>query len=132
MGFGAAMLAVYALGAIALAMALWALRRRLTLSLAKHRSLTGHVRMARRIAALVPFYEYDEAHIFRCDDPPDEIATRRPAAFMRLADLYGTRLARTVARTREIAAGGYAPQFTHAYRVPVHFSRFLRPHLTAC
>jgi glutamate-1-semialdehyde 2,1-aminomutase len=125
------MLAIYALGAIALAVALWALRRRLTLSLAKHRSLTGHVRMARRIAALIPFYEYDEAHIFRCDDPPEEIAGRRRAAFMRLAELYRTRFARTVARTRDIADDISDLQFTDAYRVPFQFSRFVRRHLTA-
>ena len=44
---------------------------------AKHRSLAGHARMARRIAALVPFYEYDEARFFRSDDAPDEVAARR-------------------------------------------------------
>ena len=57
---GAAMFALsaalFAFGVIALAMALPALKRRLELSLAKHRSLTGHVRMARRIASLIPFY----------------------------------------------------------------------------
>jgi glutamate-1-semialdehyde 2,1-aminomutase len=125
------MLAIYALGAIALAMALWALKKRLTLSLAKHRSLTGHVRMARRIAALIPFYEYDEARIFRCDEAPDEVAARRRAAFMRLADLYRARFARTVERTREIAESVSDVQFTDAYRVPFQFSRFVRRHLTA-
>src|SRR5258708_7745254 len=118
---GAATLAVSALAAIALAIVLPALKARLELSLAKHRSLTGHVRMARRVAALIPFYDYDEAHFFRCDGAPDEIAARRRAGFMRLADLYGERFAKTVARTREVAAGISDLQFTDAYRVPFQF-----------
>jgi glutamate-1-semialdehyde 2,1-aminomutase len=131
MGIEPATLALYALGAIALAMLLATLKTRLELSLAKHRSLTGHVRMARRIASLVPFYEYDEAHFFRCDDAPDEIAARRRAGFMRLSHLYRERFAQTVRRTAEVAPGISDLQFTGAYRVPFQFSRFVRRHLTA-
>jgi glutamate-1-semialdehyde 2,1-aminomutase len=131
MEFGAAMLVATVLGAIALAMALLGLKRRLALSLAKHRSLSGHVRMARRIAGLIPYYAYDEARFFRCDDAPDEIAARRRAAFMRLADHYRQRFAQTIARTREVAQSISDLQFTDAYRVPFQFSRFVRQHLTA-
>jgi glutamate-1-semialdehyde 2,1-aminomutase len=134
MEFGAPLLlpaALFALGAIVLAMAFSALKRRLELSLAKHRSLSGHVRMGRRIAALIPFYEYDEAHFFSCDDAPDEIAARRHAGFMRLADLYRERFAQTVRCTAEVAQGISDLQFTGAYRVPFQFSRFVRRHLTA-
>jgi glutamate-1-semialdehyde 2,1-aminomutase len=128
---GAAMLALSALGVIALAMALRALKTRLELSLAKHRSLTGHVRMARRIAGLIPFYAYDEAHFFSCDDAPDEIAARRRVGFMRLAALYRERFAQTIGRTAEVAAGISDLQFTDAYRVPFQFSHFVRQHLKA-
>jgi glutamate-1-semialdehyde 2,1-aminomutase len=131
MEFDAATLAWTALGAIALAMALMGLKRRLELSLAKHRSLTGHVRMARRIAALIPFYAYDEAHFFSSDDAPDEIAARRRAGFTRLTELYRARFAQTIARTAEVAQGISDLQFTDAYRVPFQFSRFVRQHLTA-
>ncbi len=131
MGIEPATLAVYALGAIALAVLLLKLKTRLELSLAKHRSLTGHVRMARRIAALIPFYEYDEAHFFCCDDAPDAIAARRRAGFMRLAQLYRERFAQTIRRTAEVAQGISDLQFTGAYRVPFQFSRFVRAHLTA-
>jgi glutamate-1-semialdehyde 2,1-aminomutase len=130
MEFGAPLLALSALGAIALAMALVALKTRLELSRAKHASLTGHVRMARRIAALIPFYEYDEAHFFSCDDAPDEIAARRRAGFMRLADLYRERFAQTIRCTAEVAPAISDLQFTGAYRVPFQFSRFVRAHLT--
>ena len=61
-------LALYALGAGALTTSLVKLKGRLALSKGKHRSLTGHARMARRLAALVPFYEYDETGFFRADE----------------------------------------------------------------
>jgi glutamate-1-semialdehyde 2,1-aminomutase len=130
MEFGAPLLALSAFAAIALAVAFFALKTRLELSLAKHASLTGHVRMARRIAALIPFYEYDEAHFFSCDDAPDEIAARRRGGFMRLASLYRERFAQTIAGTAEVAPAISDLQFTGAYRVPFQFSRLVRAHLT--
>ncbi len=129
MEFGTPMLALSAFGAIAVAAGLPAFKRRLELSLAKHRSLTGHVRMARRIAGLIPFYAYDEAHFFACDDAPGEIAARRRAGFMRLAALYRERFAQTAARTAEVAEDISDLQFTDAYRVPFQFSGFVRRHL---
>ena len=55
------------LGGLALAVLLRKLQIRLQLSRAKHRSLAGHSRMARRFASLVPFYEYDEHSSSRAD-----------------------------------------------------------------
>src|SRR5262245_14811542 len=121
--------ALYALGAAALATSVSKARTRLQLSKAKHRSLGGHSRLARRIAALVPSYAYQEERIFRVDDAPDEIALRRQAAFERLAELYKTRFARTVALTDEVAGSASDLQFTSAYRVPFQFSPFTRRHL---
>ena len=115
-----------ALGAAALATSLAALRRRLQLSKAKHWSLTGHARMARRVASLVPFYEYDEARFFCSDDAPAEIAARRHAGFMRLSALYRDRHAETIRRTAEVADSISDLQFTDAYRVPFQYSRFVR------
>jgi glutamate-1-semialdehyde 2,1-aminomutase len=129
MRFGTTTLALYAAGAAALATSLLKLKPRLELSQAKQRSLPGHARLARRIAALVPFYEYDEARFFRCDDAPEEIAARRQAGFMRLAELYRVQFAETNRRTAEIADGISDLQFTDAYRVPFQFSRFVRRHL---
>src|SRR5262249_55070803 len=119
------------IGGVAAVLALMALRTRLELSLAKHRSLAGHARWSRRIAALIPFYEYDEARVFRCDDAPEEIAARRRAGFMRLAALYRERFAQTLKRTDEAAEGISDLQFTGAYRVPFQFSRFVWQHLRA-
>ena len=65
---------------------------RLQLSRAKHRSLTGHSRMARRFASLVPFYEYDESQFFGADAAPGDVAATRRAGFMRLAALFARTL----------------------------------------
>ena len=77
MDIGGTALAFYGLGAGVAAASLVALTRRLQLSRAKHASLSGHARMARRIASLVPFYEYDERRFFRSDNAPDKIAALR-------------------------------------------------------
>ena len=104
---------------------------RLDLSRAKHRSLTGHARMARRVARLIPFYEYGEDRFFSCDGAPQAVAARRRHAFLQLSQLYCTRFARTAALTAEAAPGISDLQFTGAYRVPFQFSRLVREHLSA-
>ena len=102
---------------------------RLQLSRAKHRSLAGHVRWGRRLARLIPYYEYDEEQFFRADDAPQEIAEKRRAAFRRLAALYAERFGKTVRQTKEVADKISDLQFTARYRVPFQFSRVVRQHL---
>jgi glutamate-1-semialdehyde 2,1-aminomutase len=119
---------LYVPGAVALALFLRKAQRRLELSRAKHRSLAGHARWSRRFAALVPFYEYDDAAFFSADDAPPEIAAQRHAGFMRLAAIYAERFPKTAAATQELQAGISDLQFTSRYRVPFQFSRFVRQH----
>ena len=101
-------------------------RARLTLSRAKHRSLGGHSRLSRRIAALVPNYTFDDAHFFRADDASAEIAGRRRAEFDRLSRLFRTRYQRTLQQTAEAARHISDLQFTESYRVPFQFSRLAK------
>jgi glutamate-1-semialdehyde 2,1-aminomutase len=122
---------LWLLGATAIAAFVPALRQRLELSQAKHPSLVGHARMARRFAALVPFYEYDETRFFNTDGAPAAIADRRRAGFMRLSGLFRQRFAETVRATLEAEDGISDLQFTSAYRVPFQFSRTVRKHLKA-
>jgi glutamate-1-semialdehyde 2,1-aminomutase len=119
---------IFGLAIIGLLRLLWL---RLQLSLAKHRSLTGHARMARRLARLIPFYEYDERQFFRADGAPDDIAAQRRGAFMQLAALYAERFPRSAALTRQIEGSVSDLQFTARYRVPFQFSRVVREHLRA-
>jgi glutamate-1-semialdehyde 2,1-aminomutase len=122
---------LYGLAAVMLAAALLKLKRRLELSLAKHPSLTGHARMARRIASLIPFYEYDEARFFSSDDAPHDIAERRRAGFERVARLYEERFPKTKLATAKVRGSVSDLQFTDAYRVPFQYSRLVREKLGA-
>jgi glutamate-1-semialdehyde 2,1-aminomutase len=117
-------------GAVALGALLVAAKTRLELSRAKHPSITGHARMARRIAGFIPFYDYDEARFFRADDAPEDIAAQRREGFMRLSRVFRERFAQSSALTAEAARGVSDLQFTGAYRVPFQFSRFVRQHLS--
>ena len=116
-----------AAAALALAPRAW---QRLQLSLAKHPSLTGHSRMAKRVAALVPGYHYDEARFFSGDGAPPAVVARRRQGFATLAQTLNTRHARSIALTREAREGISDLQFTAAYRVPFQYSRYLREHLS--
>ena len=124
-------LALYTGGAVALGAALFKLKTRLELSRAKHPSLRGHSRIARRVARLVRFYEYGEERFFRSDDAPEEIAASRRAGFQRLSALYRERFAETARQTAEVEPGISDLQFTAAYRVPFQYSRLVRQHLKA-
>ena len=129
MEWGTTTLAFYGLGAAAVATSLVTLRRRLELSKAKHGTLGGHANLARRLALLVPFYDYDERRFFCSDDPPEAIAARRRAGFMRLADLYKARFAETIKRTAEVTEGISDLQFIERYRVPFQYTRMVRRNL---
>ncbi len=105
------------------------IKSRLTLSRAKHRSLAGHSRMAKRIARLIPFYEYDEYAFFRADDAPDALVQKRIKGLDELSDFYERKYRRSAALTRQAAETISDLKFTGAYRVPYQFSRYLRSRL---
>jgi glutamate-1-semialdehyde 2,1-aminomutase len=119
----------YGLVAMSLAASTAGLKARLELSKAKHKSLAGHPRIARFVASLVPFYQYDEARFFSADAAPDEVAARRRADFARLSDLYRKRYAKTLQLTAEATDLISDLQFTESYRVPFQFSRHVRRRL---
>jgi glutamate-1-semialdehyde 2,1-aminomutase len=124
-------LALGGLGAAALTTAAAKTRTRLELSRAKHPSLTGHVRLSRRMASLIPYYELGEDRFFDCDGAPPDIAARRRQAFRALAGDYRARYARTIALKSEVKEIISDMQFTDAYRVPFPFSRMVRERLCA-
>ncbi|MCF8206893.1 MAG: aminotransferase class III-fold pyridoxal phosphate-dependent enzyme [Methylotenera sp.] len=116
-------LSALALGVLAL---LPAARQRLQLSRAKHRSLAGHSRMAKRLARWVPGYAYDEAQFFAADGAPAAVAAQRRAALQRLGAEFDTRYAKTLAATAEARESIPDLRFTGRYRVPFQFSPVLR------
>jgi len=100
--------------------------QRLKLSRAKHASLAGHPRWAKRIAGLIPFYEFDDGRFFCSDGAPSEVAQRRRSGFEALARQYRERFARTIALNAGIRGTLSDLQFTEAYRVPYQYSRRVR------
>jgi glutamate-1-semialdehyde 2,1-aminomutase len=117
---------LYLAGAIVLAALLRKATIRLQLSRAKHRSLSGHSKMARRFAKLVPFYDYDEAQFFAADGAPAAVESARRDGFMRLAAQFKASYPKTAAATAEIIDDVSDLQFTSRYRVPFQFSRVVR------
>ncbi len=105
------------------------LRARLALSRAKHRSLTGHSKMSRRVARLIPFYEFDINDFFCSDGAPAAVATQRQDGFFRLARLHRERFAKGRQMTLQASTQISDLQFTEAYRVPFQYSRVVREHL---
>ncbi|MGA8078242.1 MAG: aminotransferase class III-fold pyridoxal phosphate-dependent enzyme [Xanthobacteraceae bacterium] len=120
---GSLSLAFYGLGAAAVATSVATLKKRLELSQAKHKSLGGHSRMARRLAGFVPFYDYGDDRFFCSDGAPADVAALRRTGFERLATLYKTRFAETIRRTAEASENIPDLKFTDAYRVPFQYRR---------
>ena len=121
-----------ALSALALAALAWAFpraRQRLALSRAKHRSLAGHARMAKRVASLVPGYAYDEDGFFASDGADAAVVVRRRSGFERLVAQYERSFAASVAATDAARSGISDLQFTGSYRVPFQYSPYLRSRL---
>jgi glutamate-1-semialdehyde 2,1-aminomutase len=106
-------------------------KARIELSRAKHRSLSGHSKMSRRIARLIPFYEFDINDFFRSDGAPAEIANRRQDGFFRLAAIYQDRFAKGRQLTSQAASRISDLRFTQSYRVPFQYSRLVRDNLGA-
>jgi glutamate-1-semialdehyde 2,1-aminomutase len=105
--------------------------RRLELSRAKHPSLAGHAIWGRRLARLIPYYEFDEQSFFSADGAPEEVQKGRRAAFARLAAYFQEHFAKTARQTMDVQEEISDLQFTSRYRVPFQFSRYVRRHLNA-
>ena len=120
------------LPATALGLLMWLLpkaKRRLELSRAKHRSLAGHSRIAKRIASMIPGYAYSEDEFFASDGASAQWVERRRAAFAQLCGQFASRYPKTAAMTAQARSGLPDLQFTGSYRVPYQYSTFLRQHL---
>jgi glutamate-1-semialdehyde 2,1-aminomutase len=114
--------------AVGAVIAFWGLRKakmRLELSLAKHRSLGGHPRIARRIAAQLPSYQYEPAAALAVDGAGDETVARRHAALERLKGEFRRRYPASVQATLEMTQGVSDMQFIGQYRVPFQFRKLM-------
>jgi glutamate-1-semialdehyde 2,1-aminomutase len=120
-------IATFTLGAVAATLP-WA-QQRLALSRAKHRSLAGHSRMAKRVVSMIPGYAYDESGFFCADGAPQDMVTLRQQGFERLCQVYAQRYAQSVAMTAQAKNYISDLQFISNYRVPYQFSPYLTERL---
>jgi glutamate-1-semialdehyde 2,1-aminomutase len=117
------MLPLLVVGSAALVLALKKAKARAELSFAKHRSLAGHPRMARRVAALLPSYTYEADQAFAVDGAPPEIVAQRRAAFEALVARCQARYRKSLQASAEAAETLSDLQFISAYRTPFQFRK---------
>ena len=103
--------------------------RRLQLSRAKHPSLAGHSRMAKRLARLLPGYHFDEEVFFKCDNAPIEVQNLRRDAFFKIAEVLKARHPLSIQASAAAREDITDMQFIAAYRVPFQFSPMVQEHL---
>lgn len=101
------------------------IRTRLRLSKAKHPSLRGHSKMSRRVARLIPYFEYDESEFFCTDSAPRDISEQRRNALVKLKQLFNTKMPHSIEFNRSIEDSISDVQFTNHYRVPFPFRKYL-------
>ncbi|MBC7916177.1 MAG: aminotransferase class III-fold pyridoxal phosphate-dependent enzyme [Rhodoferax sp.] len=89
--------------------------------MAKHPSLAGHPRMARRFASWLPRYAYPQAQMLSVDGAPMEVVARRGKALERLALEFRQRYPLTFAQGAQVIDGLSDMQFVSSYRVPFQF-----------
>ncbi len=100
-------------------------RRRLQLSRAKHRSLTGHSRMAKRLASWLPGYRLEEDAFFGADGADTALQLQRRQALQRLSAHFRDKVPKGAAMTQEAKAYLADLEFTGRYRVPFQFTEVI-------
>jgi glutamate-1-semialdehyde 2,1-aminomutase len=114
-------LLLYGVSTAAFVLAIKRIKARGELSLAKHRSLAGHPRMARRLAAMLPSYRYSDEEVFSVDGAPSELVVARRQAFDALVADIGARFPKSLQASADLASGVSDLQFISAYRIPFQF-----------
>lgn len=105
------------------------IKQRLELSFAKHPSLGGHLRMAKKVAKWIPGYHYDAAHWFSIDGAPTDIASQRQRALEKLGHTLRHKSPQTLAMTQQTKPMISDMQLISQYRVPFQFRDYLSQHI---
>lgn len=126
--FEMALVFVLIVSIVAIAWCAYRLVLRIQLSLAKHRSLLGHSRWAKRLAKLVPATDYDEVAFFACDTAPDEISQQRQTAFLNLAEEIRHKQPQSIALAKSLRPGLSDSQLLERNHVPFQFRRQFNRH----
>ncbi len=115
----------FALSALALGALAWLtpkVHQRINLSRAKHRSLAGHSRIAKRIAGLVRRVDYDNDRFFSADGASQELVQQRRQAFERLSRRWQSQFEKGIAMSAQARDFISDLNFTSRYRVPFPFT----------
>ncbi|MCQ8896130.1 aminotransferase class III-fold pyridoxal phosphate-dependent enzyme [Limnobacter humi] len=102
---------------------------RLQLSRAKHPGLAGHVRMAKRLSRLMPYYELKDQAFFDCDSADAALVNQRKTGFFKLSERLAQRAPVGAVLMREAIQTLSDAQFTYKYRVPFQFRHMVNEHL---
>ena len=116
-------------GVLALFWLIYKIHIRLQLSRAKHPSLGGHARISRRIARLLPYYEYPADRAFECDAAPEHIVKVRKTEFEALSHRLKEKAPRALQLSREMESSISDMQFVNANRVPFQFRSLVMDNL---
>jgi glutamate-1-semialdehyde 2,1-aminomutase len=103
--------------------------QRLQLSMAKHPSLGGHLRMAKRVANWIPGYDYGVERWFDIDGAPASVAQQRRQALQNLGAQLQSRSPQTLAQTDATKPMVSDLQLISQYRVPFQFRSVLAQHI---
>jgi glutamate-1-semialdehyde 2,1-aminomutase len=114
-------LLIYGVSTVAFLSAARRIKQRVELSRAKHRSLAGHPRIAKRISALLPNYCYTEDNAWGLDGAPPAVVAQRRTALNDLTTQLQQRFAKSLQSSVDIADSLSDLQFVSAYRVPFQF-----------
>ena len=107
----------------------WRVYARLMLSRAKHPSLTGHPKMALRLAKLLRSYQYNEAEFFSSDGAPTEVADRRREGLDQLQAHFEARAPKSLAMSEELAESVSDLAFVNSHRVPFQYRDYINARL---
>ena len=102
---------------------------RLRLSRAKHPSLRGHSKMARRVAKQLKYFEYDESHFYNSDGAPDVVAKKRQVALSLLTQKIQKSTIKTSEFSQSMASSISDVDFTSAHKVPFPYRKLLAKEL---
>lgn len=94
------------------------LRSRVQLSRAKHPSLRGHSRWSRRVARLIPHFEYSGETFFSSDGAPEIVVRARRDGLEHLRREIRERAPATLRISESLHDDVSDARFTSAYRVP--------------
>ncbi|UFS57002.1 aminotransferase class III-fold pyridoxal phosphate-dependent enzyme [Comamonadaceae bacterium M7527] len=118
-----------ATGAAVVLAAAPSIKQRLELSAAKAMSLSGHVKMARKLGRLVPSYGIDGDALFNADGAPAAVARQRQQGFAVLAEHLQAKAPLSIAATTRARNTLSDLQLTGRNRVPFQFRLSAMQHL---